>query len=68
MLYLTNVVGKDLMRTVYTAAMTNQVEQDHYLISPQRKIFQILNAYIEEGVRQGAFREDLEMKQMRSPL
>ena len=47
MLYLTNVVGKDLMRTVYTAAMTNQVEQDHYLISPQRKIFQILNAYME---------------------
>lgn len=64
MLYLTNVVGKDLMRTVYTAAMTNQVEQDHYLISPQRKIFQILNTYIEEGVRHGEFREDLEIAQM----
>lgn len=51
--YLTKVVGKDLLRTVYTAAMTNQVEQDHYLINPQRKIFQIMNTYIEEGIRQG---------------
>ena len=64
MLYLTNVVGKDLMRTVYTAAMTNQVEQEHYLISPQRKIFQILNAYIDEGVLQGEFREDAEGKKI----
>lgn len=66
MLYLSNVVGKDLLRTVYTAAMTNQVEQDHYLISPERKIFQILNTYIEEGVRQGEFREDLELVQMQA--
>ena len=64
MLYLTKVVGKDLMRTVYTAAMTNHVEQEHYLINPQRKIFQILNGFIEEGVRRGEFREDLDMEQM----
>ncbi len=57
--YLTKVVGKDLLRTVYTAAMTNQVEQDHYLINPQRKIFQIMNTYIEEGIRQGEFRQDV---------
>ncbi|MFJ7731998.1 TetR/AcrR family transcriptional regulator [Lysinibacillus sp. NPDC097231] len=66
MLYLTNVVGKDLMRTVYTAAMTNQVEQEHYLISPQRKIFQIMNTYIEEGIRQGEFRQDLQVSQMQA--
>ena len=47
------IVGKDLLRTVYTAAMTNQVEQDHYLINPQRKIFQIMNTYIAEGIQQG---------------
>lgn len=57
--YLTKVVGKDLLRTVYTAAMTNQVEQDHYLINPQRKIFQIMNTYIEEGIRQGELRQDV---------
>ncbi|MFJ7368629.1 TetR/AcrR family transcriptional regulator [Lysinibacillus sp. NPDC098008] len=57
--YLTNDVGKDLLRTIYTAAMTNQVEPDHYLINPQRKIFQLINAYIEEGVQQGEFRQDL---------
>ncbi|KOS68244.1 TetR family transcriptional regulator [Lysinibacillus contaminans] len=68
MLYLTNVVGKDLMRTVYTAAMTNQVEQVHYLISPQRKIFQILNTYIEEGVRDGEFRANLELTQIQATI
>ncbi|MGM9948863.1 MAG: TetR/AcrR family transcriptional regulator [Lysinibacillus sp.] len=59
MIYLTTVVGKDVMRTVYKAAMTNQVEQDHYLIDPERKIFQILNLYIEEGIQAGEFRQDL---------
>ena len=64
--YLTNVVGKDLLRTVYTAAMTNHVEQEHYLISPQRKIFQIINSYIEEGIQQGEFRADLQITQMQA--
>ncbi|WP_375200143.1 TetR/AcrR family transcriptional regulator [Bacillus sp. RS11] len=66
MKYLTNVVGKDLLRTMYTAAMTNQVEQDHYLISPQRKIFQIMNNYIEEGIELGEFRQDLKVTQMQT--
>lgn len=66
MKYLTNIVGKDLLRTVYTAAMTSQVEQDHYLISPQRKIFQIINTYLEEGVRLGEFRQDLQVTQVQA--
>ncbi len=66
MVYLTTVVGKDVMRTVYKAAMTNQVEQDHYLINPQRKIFQILNLYIEEGIRTGEFRQDLAATDMQA--
>ena len=68
MKYLTNVVGKDLLRTVYTAAMTNQVEQDHYLISPQRKIFQIINSYIEEGIRLGELRQDLQITEMQTVI
>ena len=68
MKYLTNVVGKDLLRTVYTAAMTNQVEQDHYLINPQRKIFQIINSYIEEGIRLGEFRQDLQVTNMQAVI
>jgi len=68
MKYLTNVVGKDLLRTVYTAAMTNQVEQDHYLINPQRKIFQIINYYIEEGIRLGEFRQDLQVTNMQAVI
>ena len=66
MLYIINVVGKDVLKTVYTAAMTNQVEEDHYLISPQRKIFQILKNYITEGVASGEFRQDLSIADMQS--
>ena len=66
MLYIINVVGKDVLTTVYTAAMTNQVEEDHYLISPERKIFQILNNYIAEGVTSGEFRQDLSIADMQS--
>ena len=66
MLYIINVVGKDVLTTVYTAAMTNQVEEDHYLISPERKIFQILNNYIAEGVALGEFRQDLSIADMQS--
>ena len=66
MLYIINVVGKDVLTTVYTAAMTNQVEEDHYLISPERKIFQILNNYIVEGVTSGEFRQDLSIADMQS--
>ena len=66
MLYIINVVGKDVLTTVYTAAMTNQVEEDHYLISPERKIFQILNNYIAEGITSGEFRQDLSIADMQS--
>lgn len=59
MIYLTTVVGKDIMRTVYTAAMTNQVEHVHYLIHPQRTIFELIRRYLEEGVEQNIFRKDL---------
>ena len=68
MLYIINVVGKDVLATVYTAAMTNQVEEDHYLISPQRKIFQILNNYIAEGVASGEFRQDVSIADMQSMI
>ena len=68
MLYIINVVGKDVLTTVYAAAMTNQVEEDHYLISPQRKIFQILNNYIAEGVASGEFRQDVSIADMQSMI
>ena len=68
LLYIINIVGKDVLATVYTAAMTNQVEEDHYLISPQRKIFQILNDYIAEGVASGEFRQDVSISDMQSMI
>ena len=68
MLYIINVVGKDVLATVYTAAMTNQVEEDHYLINPQRKIFQILTNYIAEGVASGEFRQDVSIADMQSMI
>ncbi|MFF5994004.1 TetR/AcrR family transcriptional regulator [Lysinibacillus sp. KU-BSD001] len=66
MRYLLHVVGKDVLRTVYTAAMTNHVKQDHYLISSERKIFQIINRYMEEGFASGEFRQDVTIEEMKS--
>lgn len=68
MIYLTTVVGKEVMRTVYTAAITNHAGQDHYLISPQRKIFQILNQYIEEGIQTREFRQDLDSPKIQAVI
>jgi AcrR family transcriptional regulator len=68
MVYLTTIVGKDVMRTVYTAAITNHAGQDHYLISPQRKIFQILNEYIVEGIRTKEFRQDIAPDEMQAVI
>ncbi|WP_010289167.1 TetR/AcrR family transcriptional regulator [Kurthia massiliensis] len=60
MTYLRDVIGKDFMRTVYTAAMTNQVAHNHYLIDPKRTIFQLMHTFIREGIEQGEFRVDMD--------
>lgn len=59
MTYLRDEIGKDFMRTVYTAAMTNEVAHNHYLINPKRTIFQIMHRYIEEGIQNEEFRTDI---------
>jgi AcrR family transcriptional regulator len=59
MQYLRDEVGKDFMRTVYTAAMTDAVAHNHYLINPKRTIFQIMQGYIEKGMQNGEFRTDV---------
>lgn len=60
MTYLRDEIGKDFMRTVYTAAMTNEVAHNHYLINPKRTIFQIMRRYVEEGIQNGEFQTDLD--------
>lgn len=59
--YLRDEVGKDFMRTVYTAAMTNEVAHHHYLINPKRTIFQIMRRYIEEGIQNEEFHASMKL-------
>ena len=62
MIYLQNHVGKDMLRTVYTAAMTNEVEKNHFLINPKRKIFQMLRQFVIEGINQHEFKPDVTLE------
>lgn len=62
MIYLQNHVGKDMLRTVYTAAMTKEVEKNHFLINPKRKIFQMLRQFIIEGINQHEFKPDVTLE------
>lgn len=62
MIYLRNQVGKDMLRTVYTAAMTNEVEKNHFLINPKRKIFQMLRQFVIEGINQHEFKADVTLE------
>lgn len=62
MIYLQNHVGKDMLRTVYTAAMTNEVEKNHFLINPKRKIFQMLHQLVIEGINQHEFKPDVTLE------
>ena len=62
MIYLQNHVGKDMLRTVYTAAMTKEVEKNHFLINPQRKIFQMLRQFVIEGINQHEFKPDVTLE------
>lgn len=62
MIYLQNHVGKDMLRTVYTAAMTKEVEKNHFLINPKRKIFQMLRQFVIEGINQHEFKPDVTLE------
>jgi len=57
--YLRDVLGKDLIRTVYGSALSLTMNENHYLSSPDRNLYKIILAFVEEGVQAGEFKKDL---------
>ncbi|MDS9472549.1 TetR/AcrR family transcriptional regulator [Sporosarcina pasteurii] len=56
--YLRDELGKDLIRTVYASPLSLTITEDHYLASPQRNLYKIIHAFVEEGVESGEFKKD----------
>lgn len=59
MRYLRDDLGKDLIRTVYTSALSLTIEQDHYLANPNRNLYKIIHSFVQEGIQNGEFKKDL---------
>lgn len=57
--YLRDDLGKELIRTVYTSALSLTMNENHYLTSPDRNLYKIILAFVEEGVQAGEFRKGL---------
>lgn len=56
--YLRDDLGKDLIRTVYASPLSLTITENHYLASPQRKLYKIIHTFVEEGVETGEFKKD----------
>ena len=57
--YLNENVGKDILRTVYGVVLSEKVEKNHFLINPERKIFQLIRVFVNEAFDQEIFKEDI---------
>ncbi len=57
--YLRDDLGKELIRTVYSSALSLTMTEDHYLTSPERNLYKIIFRFVEEGVQAGEFKEEL---------
>lgn len=57
--YLRDDLGKELIRTVYSSALSITMKEDHYLTSPERNLYKIIFRFVEEGVQAGEFKEEL---------
>lgn len=59
MIYLRDELGKDLIRTVYMNAMSLTINKNHYLSDPNRNLYQVINSFVQEGIKNKEFKEGL---------
>ncbi|WP_339235713.1 TetR/AcrR family transcriptional regulator [Oceanobacillus sp. FSL W7-1281] len=59
MVYLRDELGKDLIRTVYMNAMSLTINKNHYLSDPNRNLYQVINSFVQEGIKNKEFKEGL---------
>ncbi|WP_156290955.1 TetR/AcrR family transcriptional regulator [Oceanobacillus salinisoli] len=59
MIYLRDELGKDLIRTVYMNAMSLTINKNHFLANPDRKLYQVIRSFVQEGIENKEFKEGL---------
>lgn len=57
MIFLRDTVGFDLLRTVYSNALSQTIEKNHYLVDQNRNLYRTVRQFIEEGYNAGEFIE-----------
>lgn len=60
MIFLRDEWGKDLFRTLYTNAST----QNNYFLDKNRALFKIVNKFVNEGQKTGELKEDLSAEEI----
>lgn len=64
MIYLRDEIGLDFLRTIYTSALSKTVDENHYLVNPDRKIYKLIEAFLDEGLAKGEFTTKWEKEQL----
>ncbi|MCZ2257335.1 TetR/AcrR family transcriptional regulator [Sporosarcina sp. G11-34] len=57
MTYLRDELGKDLIRTVYSSALSLTINENHYLASPDRNLYKVIESFVKEGIQSEEFKE-----------
>lgn len=64
MFYLRDELGFDLIRTVYSNALSQTIEQDHYLANQDRNLYQVIRNLVREGMESGEFIDDCTLDEL----
>ena len=57
MTYLRDEIGLEFLRTVYSSALSETMTENHYLIDPERKIYKLIETFLDEGLAKGEFKD-----------
>ena len=64
MKYLRDELGVDFVRTVYTSALSRTMDEKHYLVDPERRIYKLIESFLDEGLEKGEFTSVWEREQL----
>lgn len=64
MIYLRDVLGFDLIRTVYSNALSQTIEKDHYLANQDRNLYRVIRSFVKEGMESGEFIDDCTLDEL----
>lgn len=64
MTYLRDELGVDFVRTLYMSALARTMDEKHYLVDPERRIYKLIESYLDEGLEKGDFTSAWEKDQL----